>query len=154
MEKEKPGDREKPDDQEKLDDQAKPGDQKKLGDQEKKLGDKIKFSNFFPWSEKNEGENQDKRERVIRERLVRFAQAPRSTIFEFVTPGFILFVCRLTNSKSMIALNLEPARADYQLKELALPWRDMVPISSLVSVALRRLVSYFQLLQIRSISSF
>ena len=88
---EKPGDQ-KPNDQ-------KPGDQKP-GDQ-KKLNDKIKFSdkiNFFPWSKKNEGENQDKRERVIHERLVRFARVPRSTVFEFVThDSFLLFI--LTNSK-------------------------------------------------------
>ena len=81
-EKEKPGDQ----DQEKLSDQEKLGDQKKLSD---KISDKI---NFFPWSKKNEGENQDKRERVIRERLARFAQVPRSTIFEFVTQhSFLLF---------------------------------------------------------------
>ena len=75
-------------DQEKLGNQEKPGDQKPQADDQEKLNDKIKFSdkiNFFPWSKKNEGENQDKRERVIRERLVRFAQVPRSTIFEFVT---------------------------------------------------------------------
>ena len=83
------GDREKPDDQEK------PVDQEKLGDQEK-LRNKIKFSdkiiNFFPWSKKNEGENQDKRERVIHERLARFAQVPRSNVFEFVNPGLLPFV--------------------------------------------------------------
>ena len=94
-ENEKPVARENPDDQEKLEDQALPVDQKKLGDQEKKPSDKIKFSNkikFFPWFKKNEAENQDKRERVIRERLVRFAQAPRETVFEFVTQNsFLLF---------------------------------------------------------------
>jgi hypothetical protein len=81
---------------------VKPGDQKKLGNREKKLSDKTKFSdkiNFFPWSKKNEGENQDKREQVIRERLVLFAQVPCSTIFEFVTPDSFLFVHILTNSK-------------------------------------------------------
>ena len=92
-EKEKPADREKLDDQEKFEGQAKPGDQKLLGDQDKKLSDKI---NFFPWGKKNEAENQDKRERVIRERLIRFAQAPRSTIFEFVTQDSFLFVHILT----------------------------------------------------------
>lgn len=80
-----PAEKEKPDDQEK------PGDQEKLADQKKqeKLSDKI---NFFPWSKKNEGENQDKRERVIRERLVRFAQVLPSTIFEFVAQdSFLLY---------------------------------------------------------------
>ena len=90
----KPAEKDKPVDPEKLEDQAKPDDQKKLGDQEKtrKLSDKI---NFFPWSKKNEGENQDKREQVIRERLIPFAQAPRSTIFEFVNQDSFLFSSHL-----------------------------------------------------------
>ena len=96
----KPAEKDKPVDPEKLEDQAKPDDQKKLGDQEKtrKLSDKTKFRdkfNFFPWSKKNEGENQDKREQVIRERLIPFAQAPRSTIFEFVNQDSFLFSSHL-----------------------------------------------------------
>jgi hypothetical protein len=75
----------KPGDPEKLDDQEKLGDQKKLS----KFSDKIKF---LTWRKKSEGENQDKRERVIRERLLRFAQVPPSSIFEFVTQvSFLLF---------------------------------------------------------------
>ena len=147
----KRGDREKLDDPEKLVDQEKLGDQEKLRNKTK-LTDKI---NFFPWSKKNEGENQDKRERVIHEKLARFAQVPRSNIFEFVYLGFIPFVhILLTNSKLALNLNLVLARVDYQLKQLALPWGDMVPMYSLVIVALRHLVSYFRLSRIRSISSF
>ena len=88
-EKEKPGDQEKPDDQEKPE---KPGDQEKLGEKSNKIKN-------FPWSKKNEAENQDKRERVIRERLARFARVPRSTVFEFVTQDSFLLFYSLTNSK-------------------------------------------------------
>ena len=79
---------------------------------------------------------------------------PRLPVQLFLSSSLrIHFFCSHLNSLQIV-LNLVPARADYQLKALALPWRDMVPIDSLVSVVLRRLVSYFRLSRIRSISSF